>query len=954
MGLLEKLRPTPRWKHNDPSVRAAAVYEMTAADLEALHALAREDADARVRRAAVSRVADLGVLAEVAKTDPDEDVRAEGVRALAGLAAEAGTAAAAAPALRSLVDLGRTREVVAVARSAGSTDVRASATDLLEDTRSLGSVSRHAEDGVTRLRALARLQDAEELLAVACKSEHTDSAVAALERLEDTEAVSAVAQRARNKVAVRRARTRLREIEKAAQPVPPAPVAQMSPEDRLRALDITRRAEALVTIEHPDEAAKVFGEVRLAWAELQADVVELDPALVPDFEAACEAVSEAIAERAREQEAELQRARALASEQADRVAICEEVARLSGPESMDRVAELKAQWDQLPAMPSEYAASLTRRFQDVCREYDARERRRVLAEAAVTRLETLATELEHLLASEQPVDETVVRWRGLRRDAETLREFGEANPAAAERLGKAVELLEEKERELQQQRTKVEQENLKRLQQVCRRADQLASSEQLTLKAGDRALREIREALDQKLQLPSKQDRQDLHAQLEAARTKLAPRVQELRDADDWQRFANLQVQEELCAQMEVLRAVEDLDAAAKKMRELQTKWKEAAAAPRAQGEALWHRFKTAQDAVYKRCEAHFAEQAVARTANLAKKQELIARVEALADSTDWAKTAAEIQKLQAEWKDIGVVPRGNERAVWERFRSACDRFFSRRQEDLKKKKDEWSVNLERKEALCAQAEALADSSDWEPSASAIKRLQVEWKTIGPVRKSKSDQVWNRFRTACDRFFDRYKHRGEADMQGKLAEREAIVVGVEALVAASAAAGEAPEGLYATVQTARASWQQAPEVPRSVQEAMATRFTDALGKVLTAWPSAFAGTDLDPETSKSRAEKLVERIEKLTASAAPAPAKKMSPAELLAQQWRERLASNTMAGGKPGESDDARWRAAEQDVRSAQQQWLRLGPMPAEMAGPLAERFQRACKKFYDSRRRPA
>ena len=104
------------------------------------------------------------------------------------------------------------------------------------------------------------------------------------------------------------------------------------------------------------------------------------------------------------------------------------------------------------------------------------------------------------------------------------------------------------------------------------------------------------------------------------------------------------------------------------------------------------------------------------------------------------------MQALQAEWKTIGPVSRGQEKAVWERFRGACDRFFTRRQEDLKRRKDDWTANLTRKEALCAQAEALADSTEWDAAAAQLKQLQAEWKTIGPVRKSKSEVVWQRFR----------------------------------------------------------------------------------------------------------------------------------------------------------------------------------------------------------------
>src|SRR5437762_5225641 len=953
MSILEKLRPTPRWKHADPSVRAAAVYEMGPEEADALRGLAREDADARVRRAAVTRLDDATVLADIASTDPDEEVRGEAVRGLAGLAAEADDVSAATTAVRQLLVLGRTREVVVVARASTSREVRSAIVDLLDDQKALGSVSRHAQDNATRLRALSRVTDEVELLNVALKAEDTDVAVAALERIDGSEALAAISQRARNKVAARRARTKLRAIEQPQQ-TGRDELPALSAADRQRAMALLQQAEALVTIADPDAAAAKLSDVRLAWAEFQADVV-IDPVIEQQFEAASDAVREAIAERQQERAAERQRAEAVAREQADRVAICCEIETLAGDQAIDRIAELKVQWDRLPPMPSEYAASLTRRFQDACRAFEDRERRRMLAQAAAGRLATLATELEQLIASTQPLEEIVARWRGLRRDADVLREHASANPEAGARLEQSIAALEQKEHEHQQLRTKLEQDNLKRLQQISRQVDTLSAVEHLSLKAGERALRDIKSAIDDRAPLPSKKDRQEIQARLEAARARLGPRVQELRDADEWQRWANLQVQEELCKGMEALKTEESLDVAGRKMRELQSRWKQVALAPRAQGEAMWRRFKTAQDEVYGRTSAHLAAQNEERAANLVAKQALCERAEALADSTDWVKTAAEIQRLQAEWKKIGPVSRGHEKAVWERFRAACDKFFTRRQEDLKHRKEEWASNLAKKEALCEKAEALADSTEWENAASQLKRLQAEWKTIGPVRKSKSEAVWQRFRGACDRFFDRYKHRDQLELQQKAAARDQIIRNLEALLPRDGnAAGDAPDTLSATVRDARTQWQQAPEVPRQLQQDLAARYYQAIGQLIGIWPSAFTGTDLDPETTRKRMEKLLSKVEDMLPSAQQrVHARQLSPTELLAEKWRERLAANTIAGSRAAEeNEEVRWRNAEQEIRSAQSQWTRLGPVPPDVAGPLNERFQRAVRKFYDSRRK--
>src|SRR5262245_48227457 len=232
-----------------------------------------------------------------------------------------------------------------------------------------------------------------------------------------------------------------------------------------------------------------------------------------------------------------------------------------------------------------------------------------------------------------------------------------------------------------------------------------------------------------------------------------------------------------------------------------------------------------------------------------------------------------------------------------------------------------------------------------------MRHLQAEWKTVGPVRKSKSDAVWQRFRAACDRFFERYKHRDQVELASKAAPRETIIQQLEALLPPQGGdAGPAPDGLATVVQDARAEWQRSPELPRQIQRDLAARYLDAIARLVTVWPDAFKGTDLDPDITRKRMEKLVAKVEEY----APSSPRQvpLSPAERLAQQWRERLAANTMGGGRSGENDEARWLAAEQEVRSAQAQWMRLGPVPADIAGPLNERFQRACRRFYEQRKK--
>ena len=108
-------------------------------------------------------------------------------------------------------------------------------------------------------------------------------------------------------------------------------------------------------------------------------------------------------------------------------------------------------------------------------------------------------------------------------------------------------------------------------------------------------------------------------------------------------------------------------------------------------------------------------------------------KVEALADSNQWNKTAEAIKKIQADWKEIGPVPQKHAKAIWHRFRTPCDQFFKRRKEQLDRLKQERDSNSKKKIQLCEQVEALADSTDWDETAKRIKQLQAEWKQVGPV-----------------------------------------------------------------------------------------------------------------------------------------------------------------------------------------------------------------------------
>lgn len=257
-----------------------------------------------------------------------------------------------------------------------------------------------------------------------------------------------------------------------------------------------------------------------------------------------------------------------------------------------------------------------------------------------------------------------------------------------------------------------------------------------------------------------------------------------------------------------------------------------------------------------------------------------------------------------------------------------------------------WAANQAKKEALCARAEELADSREWERTASEIRRLQAEWKTIGPVRRNKSEQLWQRFRTACDRFFDRYKRRDEIELEAHQADREALVQELEAIVPEGTEPSAVPTDLVDRVRALRTRWNQTGSPVRHGADPLTGRFVAALERLQTTYPESFRGTELDADASRQRMEKLCARVEGL---AAEAPAPEAGSSEALAAMLREALAANTI-GGRAGE--ETKWRTMADEVRQAQASWSRLAPVPGDAGRQLTERFHKACNRFFDQYRR--
>lgn len=467
------------------------------------------------------------------------------------------------------------------------------------------------------------------------------------------------------------------------------------------------------------------------------------------------------------------------------------------------------------------SGELRRRFDRACERFYAKRAATANKPSAIRRapppaVAPIATPAPPLPVIEATpiVDEDAEKMRAEREQERKRRDAAEAEARARRDAEKA---------EARARREAEEQANLTRLAELA------AALEAVTVddaKRGVDALKRAQQAYD--ALGPLGRDATPQKARWQAARDKLRARVNELYEAEEWKRWANVPKLEALCARAEALLEETDLKKAAAGLRQLHVEWKSAGPTTKDKQEQLWQRFKAAADQVHERTRAHFAVLDEQRGANLAKKEELAARVEALADSSDWKESAELIKALQEEWKAVGPVPKDKADELWKRFRGACDKFFDRRKAHFEAGDAERAANLARQEALVAAAEALAASSDWKRTGDELKRLQAEWKTIGPVPRDKADDAWKRFRAACDKFFDARKlHFDKLDEEraANLAAKRLLCEKAEAL--ADAPADEALD----TVKALQSEWRTVGPAPKESADEVWSRFRAACDKI---------------------------------------------------------------------------------------------------------------------------
>ena len=299
------------------------------------------------------------------------------------------------------------------------------------------------------------------------------------------------------------------------------------------------------------------------------------------------------------------------------------------------------------------------------------------------------------------------------------------------------------------------------------------------------------------------------------------------RDLRDLDFKKNLEAKQGLCDLAEKLSENDNIVEAFRELQKLHEQWKDFGPVAKEYREDIWNRFKAATSVVNKKYQAFFEEQKAKQAENLEAKTRLCELVEAIADkevksSNEWNALSKDIEDIQKQWKGIGFASKKDNQKIYDRFRAACDKFFEKKRVFYSQYKENMNDNLEKKLAIIEQAEVLKNSTEWKKATDQFINLQKQWKEIGAVPRKKSEQLWKRFRAACDEFFaERDKQaKPENDFYGNLKAKRKLIEEIQAY--------ENGTDDAAAMQDFAARWQAIGFVPFKEKDKIAQTYKEAM------------------------------------------------------------------------------------------------------------------------------
>ena len=410
----------------------------------------------------------------------------------------------------------------------------------------------------------------------------------------------------------------------------------------------------------------------------------------------------------------------------------------------------------------------------------------------------------------------------------------------------AMNVIKQKRAELQAELDRQKEENLQKKQEILERIKTLSA----TPEEANQAYKEFKELQNQwkELTLVPAEKANELWKTYQLYVEQYYDQLKLNNEFREYDFKKNLEIKTRLCETAEKLNEEADVISAFQQLQALHQEFKETGPVAKELREEIWARFKAASTAVNKRHQQYFEELKQKEEENLAHKTALCEKIEAvdltaIKTAAAWEAQTQQIIEMQKEWRTIGFAPQKMNVKIFERFRGACDRFFTEKAAFFKRLKEEQAQNLAKKTELCEKAEALKDSTDWKATADKLMQIQKEWKTIGAVPKKHSESLWQRFIGACDYFFEQ-KGKNTASQRGEekenLQKKEQVIEKLKALLES-----DEEENKQDAVRELMKEWNEIGFVPFKEKEKIYKAYHETVDQLFKALNMSAARRRLD-------------------------------------------------------------------------------------------------------------
>ncbi|HPW94337.1 MAG TPA: DUF349 domain-containing protein [Fibrobacteraceae bacterium] len=878
MSLLNVFRP--KWQHSDPEVRIKALQELGPENQDVFETVATSDEAVEVRAMAIRKLTVISALRQLSKEEKD-------------------------PLIKRTAENKLNEEIVKILKEFRGTasDLELSYVDEIANTRFAEELLKTMPSSELRLALVQKCNKPGFLSVVALKDSKEEVALAAVSAIDSETLLQDIAKNSRHNTVRQKANEKLKAQK--AEPQTATSATMMLFKKREALIQQAKRIiEDKSCLSHTDEFNGIIAEASaLGMGPAQA---ELD-GLHETFKEKCR---EELAKK--EEEQKQKQLLELKVGQLDRY--LEEFEKILNDnkvkESQLRVNEIIDFWnthkDNVPAaLIKRFTAAISRfdRLSLVKEEKDpSDEKAETIHDDSIVqsmRLEIIE-QLKHLAQKDfsevvsRQVKSLISNWESLPAILESdvlFETYNSLKNQISETFDKASALQDE-----------IFQSNLVKLQNLIKKIKSIDENVNF---------RDIAKTLKDSYQEWKEIVGEDKYRYQEIWKEykEATSRFQEMQQ---WESWHNERDRETILEEMAFLLKEEPSKEVLFKLRTLSNQWKTIGPVAPSRITELREQFRELFEKIMERCSPLLEEQNAERQKNLEQKEALCERAEKLVsdETIPWKDKFKQFIDLQNEWKTIGQVPKEMNQILWDRFHAITDSFYAEHKERIKQEDLIRQENYEKKQALCEQAEKLQISENWNETSNKLKKLQEEWKAIGPVPKSQSDEIWNRFRTACDKFFEQKRsHFEEMDeaKQANLKAKEALCEKLESL--------ELDFSNPATLDTLRsieAEWKAIGMVPKENIESIWERFSSITNKILESYAEINEETRNNLNEIKAKKKAMIEQI------------------------------ANLMENAGANQSADI--------TRSLQQEWKTLGSCGIDDFD-LHKEFKTICDEFFTRRR---